>query len=226
MIETLQVNALKQNHYVPVSLDSSFKKHLAGSVRRDNYFIPIPILHSNDSHSDIQNPGLCTLIEENRSNSSANSYDVNESPIPSSFSESNRGSCSSSNDYTSSNTGDDYQQNPDSFSAGRFFFCAPVWLNSCHTKVVDVQLNNTMRLISGAVRPTPTYWLPLLSNLYPPQVRQTGALVKEFRKLQQNPNIPLHDDIPTLRKNRLRSRKPPLWKAEQLVFEEFVPSSI
>nr|CAI5850760.1 unnamed protein product [Callosobruchus analis] len=96
-------------------------------------------------------------------------------------------------------------------------YCAPVWLNSCHTKVADVQLNNTMRLISGAVCPTPTYWLPLLSNLYPPQVRRTGALVKEFRKLQENPNLPLHSDIPTLRRNRLRSRKPPVWKAEQLV---------
>nr|CAI5866467.1 unnamed protein product [Callosobruchus analis] len=74
-----------------------------------------------------------------------------------------------------------------------------------------------MRLISGAVRLTITYWLPLLSNLYPPQLRRTRALVKEFRKLQQNPNLPLHNDIPTLRSYRLRSRKPPLWKAEQLV---------
>nr|CAI5823688.1 unnamed protein product [Callosobruchus analis] len=32
-----------------------------------------------------------------------------------------------------------------------------------------------------------------------------------------NPNLPLHNDIPTLRRNCLRSRKPPLWKAEQLV---------
>nr|CAI5849575.1 unnamed protein product [Callosobruchus analis] len=48
-------------------------------------------------------------------------------------------------------------------------------------------------------------------------VRRTRALFKEFRKLQQNPNRPLHNDIPTLRRNRLRSRKSPLWKAEQLV---------
>nr|CAI5864203.1 unnamed protein product [Callosobruchus analis] len=74
-----------------------------------------------------------------------------------------------------------------------------------------------MRLISGAVRPTPTYWLPLLSNLYPPQVRRTGALVKESQRLQHNSNLSLHSDISTLRRNRLRSRKPPLWKAGQLV---------
>lgn len=95
-------------------------------------------------------------------------------------------------------------------------YCAPVWLNSCHTHLIDVQLNHTMRLISGAVRPTPTYWLPLLSNTYPPEIRRTEALLKEFRKLQENPGLPLHDDIPTLRLNRLRSRNPPLWKAEQL----------
>nr|CAI5830128.1 unnamed protein product [Callosobruchus analis] len=34
--------------------------------------------------------------------------------------------------------------------------------------------------VARSVRPTPMYWLSLLSNLYPPQVRRTGALVKEF----------------------------------------------
>nr|CAI5824641.1 unnamed protein product [Callosobruchus analis] len=48
-------------------------------------------------------------------------------------------------------------------------------------------------------------------------VRRTRALLKKFRKLQQNPNLPLPNDIPTLRRNRLRSRQPSLWKAEQLV---------
>jgi len=34
-------------------------------------------------------------------------------------------------------------------------YCAPVWSRSAHTSRVDVQLNSTMRLISGTLRSTP-----------------------------------------------------------------------
>jgi len=34
-------------------------------------------------------------------------------------------------------------------------YCAPVWLRSAHTTQVGVQLNSTMRLISGTLRSTP-----------------------------------------------------------------------
>jgi len=43
-------------------------------------------------------------------------------------------------------------------------YCAPVWSCSAHTSQVDVQLNSTMRLISGTLRSTPLPWLPVLSN--------------------------------------------------------------
>ena len=36
-------------------------------------------------------------------------------------------------------------------------YCAPVWSCSAHTSQVDVQLNSTMRLISGTLRSTPSY---------------------------------------------------------------------
>lgn len=38
-------------------------------------------------------------------------------------------------------------------------YCAPVWRNSAHTSLNDVQLNNTMRAITGVVRCTRTDWL-------------------------------------------------------------------
>jgi len=38
-------------------------------------------------------------------------------------------------------------------------YCAPVWSCSAHTSHVDVQLNSTMRLISGTLRSTPLPWL-------------------------------------------------------------------
>jgi len=43
-------------------------------------------------------------------------------------------------------------------------YCAPVWSRSAHTSQVDVQLNYTMRLISGTLNSTPLAWLPVLSN--------------------------------------------------------------
>ena len=30
-------------------------------------------------------------------------------------------------------------------------YCAPVWMNSVHTKKIDVELNKSMRIISGTV---------------------------------------------------------------------------
>ena len=42
----------------------------------------------------------------------------------------------------------------------------PVWSRSAHTSRVDVQLNSTMRLISGTLRSTPLPWLPALSNMF------------------------------------------------------------
>ena len=57
-------------------------------------------------------------------------------------------------------------------------YCAPVWRNSAHTNLVDVQLNNTMRTITGAVRCTRTDWLPVLSNI---------ARAADIRREEQHP---------------------------------------
>ena len=54
-------------------------------------------------------------------------------------------------------------------------YCAPVWARSAHTNLVDVQLNSTMRLISGTLRPTPLPWLPVLANIEPPALRLKAA---------------------------------------------------
>jgi len=56
--------------------------------------------------------------------------------------------------------------------------CAPVWSRSAHTCRVDVQLNSTMRLISGTFRSTPLPWLPVLSNIEPPALRRKAATDK------------------------------------------------
>lgn len=44
-------------------------------------------------------------------------------------------------------------------------YCMPVWLNSAHTSMVDIQLNCTMRIICGTVMSILTQWLSVLSNI-------------------------------------------------------------
>lgn len=95
-------------------------------------------------------------------------------------------------------------------------YCAPVWLNSSHTGKVDVQLNNTMRIISGTIKSTPTQWLPILSNIPPPHIRRQYALFREYTKITNMPQLPIHLDVHDLDRNRLRSRRPTLTTASSL----------
>lgn len=100
-------------------------------------------------------------------------------------------------------------------------YCSPVWLNSAHVKLVDTQLNNSMRNITGTVRSTPTPWLPVLSNIPPPDLRRKQFLVREYQKAKNSPGTPLHEDLEVNHPHRLRSRRPPLRMAEDLVNENF-----
>ena len=64
-------------------------------------------------------------------------------------------------------------------------YCAPVWSRCAHTSQVDVQLNSTMRLISGTLRSTPLPWLPVLSSI-------TDKLVE---KIVKHDSWPIQPDI-------------------------------
>lgn len=109
------------------------------------------------------------------------------------------------------------------FSAAEY--CAPVWLNSPHVNKIDTQLNTTMRIISGCIRTTPLYWLPTLSHIAPPALRRQEALLKEYSKIMNNLQLPIHEDIPSLKTNRLRSRNPPLRLAQDLADSNFTIDS-
>jgi hypothetical protein len=95
-------------------------------------------------------------------------------------------------------------------------FCSPVWINSTHVSAVDTQLNQTMRLITGCIRPTPTYWLPALSNIAPPHLRREQCLYRELDKIRRDPNLPIHDDVLAQTDRRLKSRDPPLARLNAL----------
>ena len=42
--------------------------------------------------------------------------------------------------------------------------------------MIDVQLNEAMRIVSGTVRSTAVAWLPVLCNIIPPELRRKKAL--------------------------------------------------
>ncbi len=87
-------------------------------------------------------------------------------------------------------------------------YCAPVWSRSSHTKLVDVQLNTSMRIITGTLRSTPLPWLPVLSNIPPPHLRRQEATAKLLTKVYANDKLPLNLDITLHPAARLSSRKP------------------
>ena len=89
-------------------------------------------------------------------------------------------------------------------------YCAPVWRNSAHTNLVDVQLNNTMRTITGSVRCTRTDWLPVLSNIAPADIRRELATSKMIVRARGKPELPLLTDIDFHPRPRLKSRRP-IW---------------
>ena len=83
--------------------------------------------------------------------------------------------------------------------------CAPVWGNSAHTNLVDVQLNNTMRTITGAVRCTRTDWLLVLTNIAPADIRRELATSKMIIRARGKPELPLLTDIDFHPRPRLTS---------------------
>ena len=89
-------------------------------------------------------------------------------------------------------------------------FCAPVLRNSCHSKLIDVKINHTMRIISGTIKSTPTVWFPVLCNIAPPELRRNQATAKLLFKIKANKNSLLYFELLDLPVNRLRSRHP-IW---------------
>ena len=66
-----------------------------------------------------------------------------------------------------------------------------------------------MRTISGALRPTNINWLPVLSNIEPPQIRRDHATLHEYKKAQQlTDRVPTQEILREPPKSRLRSRRP------------------
>ena len=85
-------------------------------------------------------------------------------------------------------------------------YCSPVWARSPYTKLIDVQLNESMRIVSGALRPTPLPWLPVLSHITPPHIRRMAATNQLLSKIRSSTvTLPLISDIESHLEVRLTS---------------------
>ncbi len=88
-------------------------------------------------------------------------------------------------------------------------YCAPVWMNSVHTKMIDTQINVALRIICAAVESTPIPWLYVMSNITPSHLRREEAAIKECRKIENSDELPIFTDVMDAPINlRLKSRKP------------------
>ncbi|XP_049799091.1 uncharacterized protein LOC126234439 [Schistocerca nitens] len=94
-------------------------------------------------------------------------------------------------------------------------YCSPVWLKSAHIKIVDTVLNQTMRIISGTIKSTPIHWLPVLSHIPPPH-EENMRFSENLKKIQDNPQLPIHALSNGIDRDRLHSRHPPLIRDKDL----------
>ena len=90
-------------------------------------------------------------------------------------------------------------------------YCAPVWCRSAHTHLIDSVLNDTLHIITGCLRPTPTDYLPILAGIQPAELRQLGATLSLAYRGSLDPDhilYELFDGSPDGHRERLKSRRP------------------
>ena len=75
-------------------------------------------------------------------------------------------------------------------------YATPVWNQSSHAKKLDVSLNDTMRIITGCVKPIPTHLHPVLSGIAPANLRRNYVTNKISYHAWANKEHPLHNLVP------------------------------
>ena len=64
-------------------------------------------------------------------------------------------------------------------------YCAPVWCRSAHTSLINPAINDTLRIVTGCLRPTPADNLPTLVGIQPAELRQSGATLSLARRAME-----------------------------------------
>ena len=71
-----------------------------------------------------------------------------------------------------------------------------------------MQLNHSMRIVSGCIKSTNLKWLPVLSHIPPPRIRREVAARKVYRKFVNQEQSLLYHELQRPTRERLKSRKP------------------
>ena len=74
-------------------------------------------------------------------------------------------------------------------------YASPVWSRSAHTGKLDVSLNDSMRIVTGCMRPTETTFLPVLPGIVPPDIRRESQVARLTKTATDNPSHLLHDRV-------------------------------
>ena len=97
-------------------------------------------------------------------------------------------------------------------------YCSPVWCRSAHTHRLDAALNNGLRLVSGCIRSTPTFMLPVVSGIMPPDTLRNKQYLALSCRAEADDQHALHNIVTasTPVRKRLQSRHPFSEHAKQL----------
>ena len=85
------------------------------------------------------------------------------------------------------------------------------YCRSAHTRLIDSVLNDTLRIVTGCLRLTPTDPLPVLSGIQPAELRRLGATLSLAYRGSLDPNHILYGLLSGSSDTgqvRLRSRRP------------------
>ena len=74
-------------------------------------------------------------------------------------------------------------------------YCSPMWCRSAHTHRLDAALNNGIRLVSGCIRSTPTFMLPVVSGIMPPDIRRNKQCLALSRRAESDDQHALHNIV-------------------------------
>jgi len=97
-------------------------------------------------------------------------------------------------------------------------YCTPVWCRSACTRLIGPAINDALLIVTGCLRPTPAYNLPILADIQPAELRRIGAALSRGRRAMDPEHLlpsaltcPLCADA-----HRLKSRHPFVPAAQQL----------
>ena len=103
-------------------------------------------------------------------------------------------------------------------------YASPVWCRSAHVPKMDSSLNDTMRIFTECMCPTETTFLPILTDITPPDICRELHISNISKEAMENPDHILHQRVSstaTVSRQHIRSCRPFTRHAAHLLSAEF-----